>query len=186
MDYINCTNRYIRAEINCCTYQMFDASFRGFFLFIFSDDHFDLPQYCLVALADRCAQLGKSFRGVKTKYIQKMLMGKVVFRLQTAAGHEGTGHADGGRASELSSDVKRIILCQKTFVNDVEDVLLVFFPIVRRKLGRDAARPAGCVVPSPAWRPGAPALWRTGQRLMQTLLFACCFSSRSTFRVRFL
>ena len=65
-------------------------------------------------------------------------MCKVAFRIQTAPRHEGIGNADGGGASELRSDVKRIILRQKTSVNDVEDVLLVFLPIVRRKLGRDA------------------------------------------------
>ena len=65
-------------------------------------------------------------------------MGEVVLRFQTAAGHEGIGNTDGGGASELRSDVERIILRQKTPVNDVEDVLLMFLPIVCRKLGSNA------------------------------------------------
>ncbi len=62
---------------------------------------------------------------------------KVVFRLQAAAGHEGVCDADGGGVSELRSDVELIILLQKTAVNDVEDVLPVFVPVFRRKLGGD-------------------------------------------------
>ena len=57
---------------------------------------------------------------------------KVVFRLQATAGHKGKGDTDGGGVSELLSDVKRIILLQKTSVNDVEQIVLMVIPVVRR------------------------------------------------------
>ncbi len=71
---------------------------------------------------------------------------KVIFRLQAAAGHEGKGDADGGGVSELLSDVKRIILLQKTSVNDVEQIVLMVVPVVRRKLTGDFFKLVGKAV----------------------------------------
>ncbi len=59
---------------------------------------------------------------------------KEVFRFQPAPGQKNIGHADGGGIFELHPDVIGIILLQKAAVNDAEDVLLVFTPIVRHKL----------------------------------------------------
>ena len=38
---------------------------------------------------------------------------KVIARLQSAAGHEGVGDADGSGVSELHSDIEIIILLKK-------------------------------------------------------------------------
>lgn len=61
-------------------------------------------------------------------------MVEVAFRLQSTSGQEGIGNADRCGISELHSDVKFIIAFQKTPVNDVEDVLLMFHPILADKL----------------------------------------------------
>ena len=116
---------------------MFGVPFCGFFPLIFFDSDFDLPQHRLAPQADRRTQLRDGVLGVEVKNAQEILMFKVVFRLQAAAGHEGVCDADGGGVSELRSDVELIILLQKAAVNDAEDVLLVIVPIFRRKLGGD-------------------------------------------------
>ncbi|NBI10615.1 hypothetical protein D1641_11415 [Colidextribacter sp. OB.20] len=116
---------------------MFGVPFCGFFPLIFFDGDFDLPQHRLAPQADRRTQLRDGVLGVEVKNAQEILMFKVVFRLQAAAGHEGICDADGGGVSELRSDVELIILLQKAAVNDAEDVLLVIVPIFRRKLGGD-------------------------------------------------
>ena len=65
-------------------------------------------------------------------------MVEVAFRLQSTPGQQRVGNADRCGISELHSDVKFIIAFQKAPVNDVEDVPLVFHPILADKLGRDA------------------------------------------------
>lgn len=65
-------------------------------------------------------------------------MVEVAFRLQSTPGQQRVGNADRSGISELHSDVKFIIAFQKAPVNDVEDVPLVFHPILADKLGRDA------------------------------------------------
>lgn len=64
-------------------------------------------------------------------------MVEVAFRLQSTPGQQRVGNADRCGISELHSDVKFIIAFQKAPVNDVEDVPLVFHPILADKLGRD-------------------------------------------------
>ena len=65
-------------------------------------------------------------------------MVEVAFRLQSTPGQQRVGNADRCGISELHSDVKFIIAFQKAPVNDVEDVLFVFHPILADKLGGDA------------------------------------------------
>ncbi len=113
------------------------APFCGFFPLILLDGDFDLPQYRLAALADRRTQFGEGVRGIEVENIQKILVRKIVFRLQAAAGHERVCDADSGGTSELRPDVELIILLQKTAVNDVEDVLPVIVPVFPRELGSD-------------------------------------------------
>ena len=48
-------------------------------------------------------------RGVEVENRHKVLMGKIAFRLQSAAGHQGVGNADGGGCLKLYFDVKFII-----------------------------------------------------------------------------
>ena len=62
-------------------------------------------------------------------------MGKIAFRLQSAAAHKGVGDADGGCASELHPYVKFIILSQKGIVNDAKKIPAVVDPVFRCKPG---------------------------------------------------
>lgn len=84
---------------------MLGAPFREFFSLIPFDGDFDLPQHRFAPLADRSTQLCDGIRGIEVENTQKILMLKVIFRLQPATGHEGKGDADGGGVSELLSDV---------------------------------------------------------------------------------
>ena len=74
-----------------------------------SDGNANLPQYLLIDLADRRSQRADGGRGVEIENRHKVLMGKIVFRLQSAAGHQGVGNADGGGGLKLYFDVKLII-----------------------------------------------------------------------------
>ena len=94
-----------------------------------SDGNADLPQHLLIDLADRRSQCADGSRGVEVENRHKVLMGKIAFRLQSAAGHQGVGNADGGGCLELHSDVKLIIFLQKGTVNDIEEVLLMLRPV---------------------------------------------------------
>ena len=65
-------------------------------------------------------------------------MAELVFRLQAAPGHEHVGDAHAGRLPERSSHVVFIIPLQKRTVNDVEDVALVFLPVLGRQAVSDS------------------------------------------------
>ena len=65
-------------------------------------------------------------------------MAELLIRFQPAAGHEGVGGAYAGCLPEGRAYVVFIVLCQVRTVNDVEDVLFVFHPILADKLGGDA------------------------------------------------
>ena len=58
---------------------------------------------------------------------------KILLRLQSTPGLECVGGAHGGGAAERRSDVVFIIFLQKGTVNDAEDVLPVFLPVVCHK-----------------------------------------------------
>ena len=94
-----------------------------------SDGNADLPQHLLIDLADRRSQCADGSRGVEVENRHKVLMGKIAFRLQSAAGHQGVGNADGGGCLKLHSDVILIIFLQKGTVNDIEEVLLMLRPV---------------------------------------------------------
>ena len=57
-------------------------------------------------------------------------MGQNFIRFQSASGQQGVGDADGRRVPEGSSYVKLIVSFQIGTVNDVDDVLLIFFPVI--------------------------------------------------------
>lgn len=61
-------------------------------------------------------------------------MFKVVFRLQTAAQHQGITDTDLGGIPEGNSDVEFIILFQKRIFKDAEDVPAVVLPVFPRQL----------------------------------------------------
>lgn len=107
---------------------MFAPFLVGFALCI-SDGNADLPQHLLVDLADRCSQRPDGGRGVEIKDRHEIFVVEVVFRLQSAAGHQSVSDADGGCCLELYSDVKLIIFLQKGTVNDIEEVLLMLRPV---------------------------------------------------------
>lgn len=113
------------------------------FAFINFDDDFNLPQHPLTSFADRRAEGSDGIRCVEIKDAQKILMLKVFVGFQTAAGHEGVGHADRGGISELCSDVEFIIFLQKAAVNDVEDVVLMILPILLCHLSGDLLQLVG-------------------------------------------
>ena len=74
-----------------------------------SDGNADLPQHLLIDLANRRSQRTDGGRGVEVKNRHKVLMGKIAFRLQSAAGHQGVGNADSSGCLKLCFDVKFII-----------------------------------------------------------------------------
>ena len=98
-----------------------------------SDGNANLPQDLLVDLADRCSQRPDGSRGIEIEDCHEILMVKVAFRLQSTAGHQGVGDADGGGCLKLHSDVILIIFLQKGTVNDIEKVLLMLRPIFIRQ-----------------------------------------------------
>ena len=80
---------------------------------IISYSDFYLPQHLLIDLAD-CRTEGRDRnRGIEVENREEILMLKVIVRLQSAAGHEGVGDADGSGVSELHSDIEIIILLKK-------------------------------------------------------------------------
>ena len=85
------------------------APFRELFALIISDGNADLPQHLLVYLAHRRSQRPHRGRGVEVENRHKVLVGKIAFRLQSAAGHQGVGNADGSGCLKLYFDVKFII-----------------------------------------------------------------------------
>ena len=74
-----------------------------------SDGNADLPQHLLIDLADRRSQRPNRGRGIEIENRHEVLMGKIAFRLQSAARHQGVGNADGGGCLKLYFDVKFII-----------------------------------------------------------------------------
>ena len=62
-------------------------------------------------------------------------MAELIFRVHAAPGHEHVGDAHAGRLPERSSHVVFIIPLQERTVNDVEDVPLVFLPVLGRQAG---------------------------------------------------
>ena len=107
---------------------MFAPFLVGFALCI-SDGNADLPQHLLVDLADRCSQRSDGCRSIEIKDRHEIFVVEVVFRLQSAAGHQSVSDADGGGCLKLHSDVKLIIFLQKGTVNDIEEVLLMLCPV---------------------------------------------------------
>lgn len=124
---------------------------------------FDLPQHLFAHFADRRTEGGNGGRGVEIKDAQKILMGKVFFRLQPAARHEGVCDTDGGGAAKLHTDVKLIIFLQKAIVNDVEDVVAMLVPIFIGKLARDIFQLGGNIIRAAA---AIAALQRSRYRIL--------------------
>jgi hypothetical protein len=88
---------------------MLFGPFCALFALILPDGDLDLPQQFLIDGADRCAKLLDCRRGVPVKDTQEVLMLKVIFRVQAAAGHQGIGDADGGGVAERHAHVVVII-----------------------------------------------------------------------------
>ena len=80
------------------------------FAFIVLDGDTDLPQYLLIDLADRRSQRPDSGRSVEVENRHEVLMAEILFRLQSTAGHQGIGDADGCGSLKLHLDVKFIII----------------------------------------------------------------------------
>ena len=85
------------------------APFRELFALIISDGDADLPQHLLVQLADCRSQRPNGGRGVEVENSHKIVMAEILFRLQSTAGHEGVGNADGSGGLKLYFDVILII-----------------------------------------------------------------------------
>ena len=110
------------------------------------DGDADLPQHLLIDLADRRSQRPNRSRGVEVEDRHKVLVLEVAFRLQTAAGHQGVGDADGGRRFELDFDVEIIVLLQEGAVNDTAEVLLMLVPILTRQLSGHIGKLLGKII----------------------------------------
>ncbi|MGN8767268.1 hypothetical protein [Blautia massiliensis (ex Liu et al. 2021)] len=113
---------------------MFCAPFRDLFAFIVSDGRSDFPQHLLIDAAHRRSQRARRFRGVEIENAHKVFVFKVVFRLQTAAQHQGITDTDLGGIPEGHSDVEFIILFQKRILKDAENVPAVVLPVFPRQL----------------------------------------------------
>ncbi|WP_235930940.1 MULTISPECIES: hypothetical protein [Eisenbergiella] len=112
---------------------MLGSPFRELFALIISDGDADLPQHLLIELADRCSQRPNSGRGVEVENRHKIFVAEILFRLQSTAGHEGVGNADGSGGLKLYFDVKFIIFLKKRTVNDIAEVLLMLIPVFVRQ-----------------------------------------------------
>lgn len=96
-----------------------------------------MAQHLLTDFADRVAEHTHSVRRVPVKDAHKVLVLKVLIRLQAAPRHEHIGDAGSGCFSERGSNVKFIVLLKERSVNDTEDVALVLLPVVRGCFLRD-------------------------------------------------
>ena len=84
--------------------------FRAFLALVLFDGDLDLPQHLLIDGADRRSQLRHRRGGVPVEYAEKILMLKVFLRLQTAAGQQGIGDADGGGVPKGHAYIEIIIV----------------------------------------------------------------------------
>ncbi len=116
------------------------------FALIVLDGDADLPQHLLVHLADRRSQRPNRGRGIEIENRHEVLMLEILFRIQSAAGHQGVGNADGGGGLKLDFDVEFIVLLQERTVNDVAEVLLMLVPILTRQLSGHIGELLGKIV----------------------------------------
>ena len=82
------------------------------FPFCVLDHNSDLPQNLLIDLAHRSTQGSNGLGGIEIKDCHEILMVKILFRFQTAAGHQRICDAHRSRRFELQHQVKVIILFQ--------------------------------------------------------------------------
>ena len=116
------------------------------FALIVLDGDADLPQHLLVHLADRRSQRPNRGRGIEIENRHEVLMLEILFRIQSAAGHQGVCDADGGGGLKLDFDVEFIVLLQERTVNDVAEVLLMLVPILTRQLSGHIGELLGKIV----------------------------------------
>ena len=116
------------------------------FALIVLDSDADLPQHLLVHLADRRSQRPNRGRGIEIENRHEVLMLEILFRIQSAAGHQGVCDADGGGGLKLDFDVEFIVLLQERTVNDVAEVLLMLVPILTRQLSGHIGELLGKIV----------------------------------------
>ena len=116
------------------------------FALIVLDGDADLPQYLLVQLADRRSQRPNRGRGIEIENRHEVLMLEILFRIQSTAGHQGVGDADGGGGLKLDFDVEFIVLLQERTVNDVAEVLLMLVPILTCQLSGHIGELLGKIV----------------------------------------
>ena len=107
------------------------------------DGDANLPQYLLVRLADRRSQRPNRGRGIEIENRYEVLMLKILVCIQSAAGHQGVGNADGGGRL---NDVKFIVLLQERTVNDIAEVLLMLVPILTRQFSGHIGELLGKIV----------------------------------------
>ena len=103
------------------------------FALIVLDGDAYLPQHLLVHLADRRSQRPNRGRGIEIENRHEVLMLEILVCIQSTAGHQGVGDADGGGGLKLDFDVEIIVLLQKRTVNDIAEVLLMLVPILTRQ-----------------------------------------------------
>ncbi|MCI6935094.1 MAG: hypothetical protein MR762_00330 [Clostridiales bacterium] len=125
---------------------MCNAPFRELFALIVLDGDADLPQHLLVHLADRRSQRPNRGRGIEIENRHEVLMLEILVCIQSAAGHQGVGDADGGGGLKLDFDVEFIVLLQERTVNDVAEVLLMLVPILTRQLSGHIGELLGKIV----------------------------------------
>ena len=101
---------------------------------------FDLPQHPLADLAHRVSQRRHRLGRVEIEDAHEILVAELVFRLHAAPGHEHVGDAHAGRLPERRAYVVLIIPLQERTVNDVEDVPLIFLPVLGRQAGGDGIK----------------------------------------------
>ncbi|MBQ7299813.1 MAG: hypothetical protein IJW77_08235 [Clostridia bacterium] len=113
------------------------APFRDFLALIIFNRNFDLPQYRFAGLADSTTQGGNRPGCVEIKDVQKILVDKILTRLQSASGHQNIGGTYHRRIAKGNTDVEIIILLKERICNDVEYVALVIVPVFIHQLCRD-------------------------------------------------
>ena len=101
------------------------------------DGDLNLPQNLFAGVADNRAKGGNGIAGIEIEYAQKILVLKIVARIQSTAGHERVGGADGSRVLECHTYVVIIILFQERISKDVENILAVVVPVFVYKLRSD-------------------------------------------------
>ncbi|MBR2894904.1 MAG: hypothetical protein IKC03_04500 [Oscillospiraceae bacterium] len=107
-----------------------------------------MPKHLLTGVADNRSQRSNGVSGVEVKDTEKIFMLKVFAGVQTTAGHQGIGGADGSGIFECHAYIVIIILLKERIGKDVKNIPAVVIPVFCHQFFRDALQLLTEVIPT--------------------------------------